>query len=58
MGSIDAYCIYARGNRRESPLSMLDFLGNNEPTPGPMLRKPRGFLPGIPAHVLQRGNNR
>jgi len=23
-----------------------------------MPRKPRFFLPGVPAHVLQRGNNR
>ncbi len=37
---------------------MLYCFGNNEPTPGPMPRKPRFFLPGVPVHVVQRGNNR
>ena len=25
---------------------------------GPVPRKPRFFLPGVPAHLVQRGNNR
>lgn len=37
---------------------MLSFLGNNPPISGPMPRKPRFFLPGVPVHVVQRGNNR
>ena len=37
---------------------MLDFLGNDQPKSGPMPRKPRFFLPGVPVHVVQRGNNR
>jgi REP element-mobilizing transposase RayT len=37
---------------------MLHCCGNNQPTPGPMARKPRFFLPGVPLHIVQRGNNR
>ena len=37
---------------------MLYFLGNDQPISGPMPRKPRFFLPGVPVHVVQRGNNR
>ncbi|MFB1486234.1 MULTISPECIES: transposase [unclassified Thiocapsa] len=36
---------------------MLYLSVDNQPTPGPIPRKPRFFLPGVPVHVVRRGNN-